>query len=275
MSYNIGQAISEGDKWSAGVAYVTIPSDVDRESFIAHCYQTNTLYIKTEDGGYHKNIATDNWSFNFIDFPQKPGDNGSLVFYVQEPVHKELMVIGIVNSDNEIVDLVEGQFKLRKKWLNNFVEITGSAKDGYLSMTVDSQDNSSFIIHVNNENNNAELNIEVAGNIIINALNSISLISKGNHSVQVFDPNDNTKYSEILVESEEINASTDKFSINEGSSPITLGDQCKLIFDNLFDELGKSTVATTMGQMPLLNAQQIVAMKENTANILSLISFTD
>lgn len=273
--YNIGQTVAEGDKWSAGIAYVTIPADIDRDVFITYCYQTNSLYIKTEDGGYHKNIITADHVFNFLDFPEKPGDNGSLVIYVQEPVHKELMVVAKINSNDEITDLIEGQFKFRKKWKNNFVEIAGSAKDGYLSLSVDCEDNSSFNIHVNNSNKNAELIVEIAGSALINALNEISIISKENVILTTIDKIDNKNVSSVSVKSTEIQNQTDKYLINGGSDPITLGNQCKLIFDNLFDELGRSTVTTSLGQMPLLNAQQIVAMKQKTKNILSEISFTD
>lgn len=273
--YNIGTQIAQGEKWPVGVGYVTIPTDIDREQFIAHCYQTNSLCIVTEDGGFHKNIPTDTWSFNFIDFPDKPGKNGSLVIYVQEPVHKELIIVATINSDQEIIDLREGQFKLRKKWNNNFVEISGSGKDGNLSLIVDAEDNANLLLHVNNRNNNAKLQMEVSGNIILEALNQIEVISKQNVILAVQNANDQTQQSTVKLSSDSIKNYTDNFVINEGTEPIGLGNQIKLIFDNLFDELGRSTTTTSIGQMPLLNAQQLAAMKQNTANILSQISFTD
>lgn len=274
-NYNIGTQLASGDKWPAGVGYVTIPTDVVREEFITHCYQTNSLCIVTEDGGFHKNIATDSWSFNFIEFPDRPGKNGSLVIYVQEPIHKELMIVAVINSDQEIIDLREGQFKLRKKWNNNFVEISGSAKEGNLSLIVDSQDNASILLHVNNKNKNAKLEIEVAGEIILNALNQISLISKQNVILVAQNPNDQTLQSFVQIQPEEVKFITDSFKVGEGTESIGLGNQIKLIFDNLFDELGKCTTTTSLGQMPLLNAVQLASMKQNTANILSQTSFTD
>jgi hypothetical protein len=272
LDYNIGQIPFQDDKWSCGVGYVCIPSDIDRDIFITDCFLRGTLMIRTNDGGVYRNCPTNISTFNDITFPDVFTSNGTPVVYLTEPVHKQPMVIAALIFNDDIIDQAEDQFKIKKIYKDNIVEISGSAKDEFLTILVNGSKKSDFNIRLVNANNKANLNLEIDGDINILASHDITA-QANNQMVQKVGVED--EVSSLTQTPTEINARINKFSINDGNEPITLGNALKTILDNLFTMLGESTTTTAIGQMPLLNGQQIAALKDETAKILSQISFTD
>jgi hypothetical protein len=272
---NLGQQPIAGYKWAAGIAYVAIPRDLDRATYITECYKQGLISIRTEDGGFYNRVPVSLWAFNFIEFPEKEDENGSTVAYINEPIHNQPMVIAIVNKNDELVDLVEHQFKLKRKYKDNFVEIVGSAKGGYLGINVDAENDAEVFINVVNKNKTAKLDISIDGEIITHTTGDATHTRYGEYTNETIEENDESQsaYHKQTTSSNEFK--NDNFKINEGSDPMTLGNKLKSLLDDFFDELYKSTVPTQMGLQYLTNRELLHKYKDRTDEFLSEISFTD
>ena len=265
----------DGYKWAAGIAYVAIPKDLSREEYIASCYKQGLISIRTEDGGFYNRVPVDKQTFNFIEFPETSDENGSVVVYITEPIHQQPMVVGIVSANNQLTDLKEHQFKFKRIFKDNFVEIVGSAKGGYVGINVDAENDAEVFININNQNKDAKLNINVSGSVEIHSSKDMVLSRYGEYMNETTDEEDESinSYHKQTVTTNEFQ--NEKFIINDGEEPITLGNSLKDILDDLFDLLSKATTVTMLGAQPLSTAVQIGKLKARTDAILSKVSFTD
>lgn len=272
LNYNIGKIPLNDLKWSSGIAYIAIPSDGNRDSYIYQCFVKGTVSIKNKEGGVYHNCPIDKSKFNDLIFPEKWQDNGSPVIYVTEPIQQQPMVIGVCKFDNEIIDQQENQFKLQKIYNESLVEISGSAEHGSLTFIVDGTTQSSLDIVLLNKDNLAHMNTSVDGSYMLSTLRDIFI--KSDTGVY-FNSGTEEVASSIAIESINIRVYTPKFTINEGNEQMVLGNKLKLFLDDFIDELANTTVATSIGTQPLINSTQVRSFKNRTEELLSVISYTD
>lgn len=274
LSYNIGLIPMADSKWATGTGYVFLPSDVPREEFITNCYIQGTISIRTEDGGVYHNCPCSQEVFNKIYWPNLEGHFGSIITYITEPRHQQPIAIAILNPNDEVVDLKEGQYKLGRRAGTNVSEVAGeNTSTANLLLYVEGQNSSTINIVTSNDNNKADITVDSAGTLHLTSVSNLKINSQSQVKIQVGE--DQESSSSIIQTSSLINANTSKFQINGGNQAIVLGNKLKSFLDDLIDELSKSTVTTSLGQMPLLNAVQITAFKRRTQELLSEISFTD
>jgi hypothetical protein len=276
--YNIGIRPAEATGYSAGVAYIVIPTDLDREKYIKECYRTSTVSIFSEHNGFCNRVPIDNFSINFITFPNTKEEFGTLVSFLLDPVHKKPIIIGIYS--NGISDLKENQFKFKRELNGQLVEISGSTTDGSLGLNVKSEKGGQVFITVGSVDKSGKINLSVSGDVNITASNETNITQYNKCVVATIDPDNDSELSVFEQNSTQnsftstdhlINAQNVK--INDGEEPFLLGKKVKKFLDDLIEEIGNSTVTTMLGQMPLLNKAQIVAYKEKTEALLSTIAF--
>lgn len=276
MTYNLGITPIEGERWSCGAGYIIIPADVDRDQYILSCFNTGRVIIKIDiDGSIVTRVPIDINTINLIDFPEKPEDLGSCVFYVTEPIHKHPVVIAILTKNNELLDLREGQFKIKRVYGKNFVEITGSAKEEFIALNLQGGEKGILGISVNNKNKNAKVSLRVGGEIDSYTTGTTKLRSNESIILKTQNKEDESKNSSFTQTEGENNFQNTKFVINKGEEPMALGNVLQKFLDKFIDTVSQSTVTTSIGQMPLLNAQQIAALKQETSNILSKVGFLE
>lgn len=274
LFYNIGQSTFDDNKWSSGIAYVSIPRDVDRDKFITECILSGRISIKTEDGGvYHKCPVSKN-IFNDLEWPKKWQDNGTPVFYVTEPKHQQPIILGTFNFNDEVIDIREHGFKISKENRNELVQIAGNTDNfGELLIFVQGTEESRFMIKISNESNKGLVDIDIDGGFELRTISDIKNISQQRIINQVGESENESSVTSQT--SSEYNIRVSKFSVNDGSEPMMLGNMWKDLMDAFIEEVSKSTVTTAIGQMPLLNSVQIANFKQRTEEILSEYSFTD
>lgn len=154
----------------------------------------------------------------------------------------------------------------------------GSDKGGEINLKIDSDDNSGKLsITVD-----GDINLNAFGNTTIKQYNKLTVqtassTNQENTSSFIQDADSNKFFDKehTVNAAESHNINTKKVSINGGDQPFVLGKVLKDFLDDFIDEVSKSTVSTALGQMPLLNAEQIVAYKEKTQKLLSEIAFID
>jgi hemin uptake protein HemP len=263
------------NNFESGTGYITIPVDVERDEYIRSCNLQNRVSIKTEDGGYLHRVPIDPMVMNFIEFPLSITDNGTQVIWVNIAPYNHPIIIGRAPNNNILSGLSENQFKIGRIFQNNFVELSGNPETGHLGLSISSETDSEIYLNVYSKQKQGKLNLRVQGDTLLSTDGDVIIEQNGSFTLKTTDADKLDTYSSFYEDETQHKFQNKKFIINKGTEPVTLGNQTKLIFDTLFDLLGQSRVATTYGLMPLLNATQIIALKDQTSKILSQISSTD
>lgn len=248
-----------GSRNASGLGYVIIKAknNTERETYIKDCTRKGCITIALENGGFVETVPVLKHVWNDIVFPEKSNKLGSCILWTNIPKSNAIVIVGVIPKSNEIVNRNENDFLLNRSFANkvggktiiNNLEISGSAKEGKINISVDGgDDNGELIINIANKNKTASLNIKVKGKAIVDTTDTITL---------------NSAKSIIFGKGK------------DKSEGITLGKQAKQMFDDFIDQVSQITVTTALGTMPIINAAQVSALKKNTDKIISKYSFTD
>lgn len=184
----------------AGIGYIIIPTDVNKDEYISNCYLNETVSIYPESGGIsYNNVKVSVNCLNNIEFPEDGEIFGSCVVYLLHPTQKIPIIVGVLSKMDESITLNYKLFKLMKSSGGNNVSITGDGSNGNLMINLlsESEEGGQLIIDVNNYSNTGVVKLRVTGNIFI--------ISK----------NVNIKAKEkINLEAKEISVKSDKMEVD-------------------------------------------------------------
>lgn len=279
-NYNLGTRLPEGEMYASGIAYVVIPPDLDRTKYIAECFRTSTVSVYSEHNGWVNRARVPKSALNFIEFPLKADEFGSPVSFTIDPVDNSTIIGSVFINANQVSDLEENQFKFKREFNGNFVEIVGSSNGKYLSFNVSADKGGEIKLNVQSKDQSAKVNIDVEGSVEINSAHDTILKQNRSLTLATVNKEDETKSSVLhqtdeatKINSQSIDHYTDSFRLNDGKEPYVLGNIFRKLFDEFIDEIAKTTVSTAIGQMPILNASQVAAFKEKTNTILSEVAF--
>lgn len=263
-----------GSLFSSGTAYVSIPSDLDREQFIKRCLKTQTLFLRGESGEKWKNVFCPSFIFGEIDFPETSDKRGSLVAWVKQPKHNIPIVVAAINLKGAIgAYSKERQIKLFKSSKSgSIIDLDGRADDASLDINViSSEENKGKIrLKIANPNKTAELDIYVSGQANIFAENRVKLVTNDEFLVELRKPDGdllgNISYKSGVGFSlldqwgNEFKVAENQIYLKEGSAggleleltdlimhlgkiggtgtePVLLGDKTKTVLDDLISAL--------------------------------------
>lgn len=243
FSRQIGPNSVGGDRYITGLAYVIIPSDVDRNIYVRECLKTGFLSIIGEENNIIPRVKCDKSILQTIDFPEKTGVLGSQVAYIVIPKYKVPIVVANINKLTEFNDINENQFKLNRKTDFGFVDITGDG-NGNLSISVSSNQSKKGKININltNKDNTSEFNLNTRGTFNINVSGKT-----------------------IIKSEEEINVIAPVINHNEGNEAMVLGNTLAQLLKDLIQEI---SISTNNGG-PLFNSANIAAYIQQVDDILS------
>lgn len=265
-----------GDKFNslvfAGIGYVIIPSDVNREEYINYCFVNESVSIYPEVGGIsYNNIKVSSNCLNSLEFPEGGENFGSCVIYLLFSTQKTPIIIGVLSKKDENLALNYKLFKLVKSLGNNSVSITGDGKEGNLFVNVQSDTNSGgqIIIDVNNLSKNGVFKLSVKGNIFLLS-NNIEFSIKENFRVK--SKSVNFECSELLeINSKQITLKGDKIqflnkSIEIGEKNlqyVVLGETLKNdVITPLLSLLQSfSVIVTSFGPTTVVSPETITKIK--------------
>lgn len=284
-----------GERNSAGIGHIIIPKDISRNKYVNNCFEQGTVSFITDNSEKVDNVKVSKHIWNELEFPTTPTKLGSSVVWVNVPKYNQPLIVGIIPKNDENIPHEEFEFQ-HKRYLEGFglVEIIGNAKEQNLILQVNSSRNDigELNVKVRNKSKNAKINLEVDGDFNINASKKIELNCRTEFKLNIKgNKEDNTfiEYSkgegfryldefgnEIIIDSEgSFKIKAKKIKLGEGSEPLILGNIFKDLLDDLIETISKATVTTVLGQMPLINAAEILKLKERTKDILSELSFTN
>ena len=225
--------------------YVTIPIDVDRETYIQNCFRTGTVSLINENAELINKVPVGKLAMSMIEFPKRYGQTGSPVACMNITKKNQLVVVDVYSFKNDISGVrEENQFSISRRSDTATVQISGKANKGQLFINVDSDTDEGGEVYLNVSNNSktGKLKLNIQGDIIVDSEGKVTI--------------NNT---------EEVNINSELIKHNTGSEPMVLGDRLKTLLEDFIQEVSISTTA----QGPLLNASKIAAFKAKVVDVLS------
>lgn len=284
-----------------GVGNIVIPLDVDRAEFIAHCLNTSTVSILTQNE-FISEVDVIAEVIDKLEFPEQSTSDklelGSLVVFINEMNHNRPIIIGTINkSDRFVFNLKENENRVFKKSNDNNTTYNHSVQpeQGTVHLNLNSLNkDTNFIINVNGQtkgnfvctsngsiifnanildsNVSERLNIKAKSpskgaketNINYTVGTGLSYLDEFSNKIEAIKDN-------INIETSNTNINTDKFFINDGSEPMLLGNKTVSLIDKLISACEKLTIAS-FGTPPV-NVLEFTALKLELETIKSSISF--
>ena len=273
---------------SAGVGFVVVPSDIDREQYINDCYRTNTLTINGGRGyGYFRGVHADINVMQNISFPSGDENRGTAVIWVKDAISQLPVIVGVLRKQNEYYSLSENQYRLKRDNVDKtrVVElfIDGDTSSLDINVVGDKDEPANVNIKLNSENKDSIFNLSCDNEINISSEKNINIESNKKVSIQITDKGElkssifyelGTGFvykdefeNEVNCKDGEINIVSNKINHNSGKEPMVLGDTLATILEDILKSIQKLTVITPVGTSTIpVNVSEfaIIQSKINT-----------
>lgn len=264
---NTNRTPMTGYQWQVGVGYVALPSGVDRTVYIEDCYRNARVSIWSEDSGFFNRVPIDSETLNFIVFPESVDKLGTAVVFVTEEIHNQPIVVARLQKTDEIGELRENEFKIKRKYQNGLVEISGSSNKGVLNLIVSSENQSTINIVVRDKNKKGRVIVEADG-----AIELRSTLVKIKSKDFIIETGVEKESETFYKQKEEVHHFSGKKAVlNEGDNPVALGNQLKKLLESLIDDISALTivVAGTVGTLSPKDVINLQVKKKQIETILS------
>jgi hypothetical protein len=202
-SDSVSRQPSNTERYSSGIGYVVLPneSDIKRQDYIYNCLKNCNLTIFIEGEGNRNNVPASQQIFNDIIFPDKFGQLGSRVVWINDPLLGQIYVVAIIGSSAGYKRQEEDSFRLVRQLGDSFVEITGNSKTGSISVGAYAKKPTNITISATDKTGNSNINFRVTGNHTTKASKNIEEISNVKNIRKVEDEKilDDFSYEEITT----------------------------------------------------------------------------
>lgn len=261
----------------AGIGYICIPKNVDRDMYVNDCLRTNTVSIL---GGVHSsyfhNVSIDTVSIQRITFPKNSSKHGTPVIWIKIPLFNKPVIIATLKYENDYYQLDEFSRNETLSYITNIVDISKRAKDAVYDINIKGSSDTpgEFNINIKNEEDEATFNLHVQGNINLHATKQINLITDEKINLSVIDEDKKERVkityeiekgfyykdefgNEIKCVDGEVQIISKKINHNDGKEPMVLGDTLQEKLEKLIDTIMQLTVSTAFGpsSVPINNPQ--------------------
>jgi hypothetical protein len=290
---------------SAGVGHIIIPKGVDIDLYKEDVYRSGRVSM---NGGYgygdFHNILVDREVIQRIKFPERPGQQGSPVVWVNIPKHNEPVIVGCLKFEDEYHSISEQRVRFTRGVNGNVVDLDLDGKKGKITISVNALEvdkNGEIEIILNSRNNDSKFKLKVNGEILINATGRIVQISDKTIETAVCKTDgtvtarvvmngssdetiDRLLYEDqfnnkVIINKEFIQVKADDSSVikfGEGKEPLVKGSTLKGHLDSIIDALGKLTVPTAFGPSGTpINIAEFEAVRGKFDDFLSKLTNTD
>lgn len=255
-----------------GVGFVIIPNNVDIKTYKEDVYRSGRISIY---GGYgHSNfynVLIDREVLQRVKFPEKTGEMGSPVVWINIPKHNEPIVIACLKYDEDFHSTSEFRSRTTRVNDGNLVDFDLDGKKGKATLNIvgNAKSDGELEINISSLNHKGKFKLIVDGRILEKTSDSTIRISEKQMISAVTDKKGITKAKfELNSESEyrldyedefenKIRSTEDKLNIRadkskkidfgDGSEPLVLAKTLKSILDEYDDALAKMTVPTAFG----------------------------
>lgn len=282
---------------TAGVGFVVVPSNIDREQYIKDCYRTNTLSINGGIGyGIFNGVHADNDVMQNITFPTDEENRGTAVVWVRDSISQLPVIVAVLRKQSEYYNLSENQYRLKRNNTDKtrVVElfVDGDTSDFELTVIGDKKQPARVNIKLSSQNKDSVFTLSCDNEINVSSDKKITLESNEQINVQLTQKGENKatiKYvieegfsykdefeNEITCKDGEVNIISKKINHNSGKEPMVLGETLAGIMKEILTAIQKLTVITPVGaSSPPVNLTDFAAIKAKIDTIKSKISNID
>jgi hypothetical protein len=298
----------------AGIGYVIIPLGVDLELYIEDCYRSGriSMYGGLGYSNMHQ-VPVDREVLQRIKFPDKVGEHGSPVVWVNIPKYNSPVIISCLKHDDELHVLQEFQKRItRIDEKGNGVDLDMNPKGAggpKMTLSVNCSEKSksaSLWVKVNGKGDDNEFILDVDGQAVINATDKIIAIGQNTVEVAVAPIDGNVRARVVMnskadgddeivdrllyedeyknsvkVNSERIQIKAEDssrivFGEDDTAEPLVKGDTTVEKLESILDAINQITVPTAFGPSGTpINAASFVEIKNGLSDILSELTNTD
>lgn len=275
---------------TAGVGFVVIPEEKEREQYIEDCYRTQTVTIQGGQGyGYFSDVHVDERVMQSLVFP--PGDEennrGSAVVWIKDEITGLPIIIASLRNQDDYYALNQGQGRWAYNTTNGSAEVFIDGA-GMLNVNLTGSSNTPSVLNIKVSSDNADSKINISSDSEINVQcdKKINIISADEAEVTFIEEGEvKTKMSykigrgveykdefenEIKVIDGKINAISKEIIHNEGNEPMVLGDTLANILNDILDKIMALTVMTAVGTSTIpVNVADFAAIKAKVDTIKS------
>ena len=279
---------------TAGVGFVVVPSNIDREQYIEDCYRTNTLSINGGIGyGIFNGVHADNDVMQNITFPTDEENRGTAVVWVRDSISQLPVIVAVLRKQSEYYNLSENQYRLKRHNVEKtrIVELflDGDTSDFEIMVVGDKDQPARVNIKLSSQNKDSNFTLSCDNEINILSDKKITLESNEQINVQLTQKGENKatiKYvieegfsyedefgNEIVCKDNEITVKSDKINHNSGKEPMVLGDTLVNILNDLLKAIQQLTVISPVGATSIpVNVADFVEIQSRLETIKSKIS---
>lgn len=279
-----------GKRDSAGVGFVIIPSNVDKDKYIEYCFRSSTVSIMLENGGVLDNVLITNNALNEIEFPDSFDTKGTQLIWINQPRKNQPIAIGSISHTNEFVNFNKNKSALRRATKNFVSEISVDAQKGTVIITSNSSVEGGGDIYIlsTNKNKTSKCVINISGDLNITSTN-LNIINTKKFSLTIkdelkddlqtnitYEKGSGLKYvdefeNEVYLNADNIQLKPKKrFNIGEGKESLMLTDTFKVIFEDFTDILNTMALEIAKLQVSTINIPSTVPL--NTAKFIEISS---
>lgn len=273
---------------SAGVGFVVVPEEVDRNQYIRDCYRTNTVTINGGKGyGYFSGVNVDVNVMQNIEFPVDKDNRGTPVVWVKDAISQLPVIVATLRKQNGYYSLDQNQRRIYVGNGDRGIEIMldGNNSSLQISMVGDSEEYSEFNINLSSSKKNSVFNLFSDSEINVTAEKNLNIVSNDNLDIKITKKGEekvtitcNDKgwlykdefNNELEIKKGEINIKSDKINHNDGNEPMVLGDTLANILNDLLSAIEKITVISPTGETSVpVNVAEFVSIQSKINTIKS------
>lgn len=152
---------------TAGIGYIVIPNDKNRDGYIQKCYRNHTVAIRpglNYSKTYDIPITAD--ALSSIEFPERTEDLGSTIVWVREDFQNRPVVIGVIKDAGKPSQLSSSQQQIIQEYGNQLAQIFLDAKKSLLNLSAVGNNANPAIINIRATGSSEdEVNVESGGSI--------------------------------------------------------------------------------------------------------------
>jgi len=294
-----GQVKSDGittigiphERYPIGVGYICIPSDIPRVEYVTSCLRAGKVGLFTEAGEYLWDTPIDRQCLQEVIFPDRHGELGSIVVFINMPKHNVPIVIGVINKNDESHDYEEHKYKLKQETESAFAEIIIDG-EGSLITNIQSENKnkparSTTIVGGRNlpaiilHRLYGQVTEEITGDKEVNVTSSISWIVRDldiDDKVTKWGYKKSTGYDYLDEFENKFKAIKDQMMFDSkeilhgenATEPAVLGDTLESIIGELLTAIEAITVTTSTGPSSIpVNVAQFETIRAKLATFKS------
>lgn len=284
-----------------GVGFVIIPNNVDIKTYKEDVYRSGRISIY---GGYgHSNfynILIDREVLQRVKFPEKVGEMGSPIVWINIPKHNEPIVIACLKYDEDFHSTSEFRSRTTRGNDGNLVDFDLDGKKGKATLNIvgNAKSDGELEINISSVNHKGKFKLIVDGRILEKTSDSTIRISEKQMISAVtdkkgivkskFELNSESEYrldyedefeNKIRSTEDKLNIRADKskkIDFGDGKEPLVLAKTLKSLLDEYDDALSKMTVPTAFGPSGTrINDAEFRAVREKFETFFSKLTNSD